>query len=175
MKYDPGRHHRRSVRLPGYDYSEAGAYFVTIVVQDRACAFGDVVNGEMQPNNTGEIVRAEWLSLPARFASIRLDAFIVMPNHLHGIIVLQDSPTPTLEQIVRAFKAVATRQIHLSTNQGFAWQRNYFEHVIRDEESLERIGEYIINNPVQWELDRENPATPNAPTASPQKRKAWEV
>lgn len=88
MKYDPKKHHRRSIRLKGYDYSQLGAYFVTVVTQDRACLFGAVANGEMQLNNAGQIAKAAWADLPARFPSVCLDAFMVMPNHVHGVIVV---------------------------------------------------------------------------------------
>ncbi len=90
MRYDPKRHHRRSIRLQGRDYAQAGAYFVTMLTQDRACLFGDVVNGEMQPNGWGDIVRTSWMEIPRHFAHTQLDAFVVMPNHVHGIIVITD-------------------------------------------------------------------------------------
>jgi REP element-mobilizing transposase RayT len=93
MPYDPTRHHRRSIRLKGYDYSQAGAYFITICTQDRACLFGKVVNGEMQLNDAGRMVLAEWNMLPERFPHVVLDAFVVMPNHVHGIVVITN-PAP---------------------------------------------------------------------------------
>src|SRR3990170_2921333 len=88
MNYDPNRHHRRTIRLKEYNYSQSGAYFVTICTRNRACFFGAVADGEMQLNNSGEIAKAAWDELPARFPSVRLDAFIVMPNHVHGIIMV---------------------------------------------------------------------------------------
>jgi REP element-mobilizing transposase RayT len=93
MPYDPNRHHRRSIRLKGYDYSQAGAYFVTICTQDRACLFGKVVNGEMRLNDAGRMVLAEWNMLPERFPHVVLDAFVVMPNHVHGIVVITNPAT----------------------------------------------------------------------------------
>ena len=93
MPYDPNRHHRRSIRLKGYDYSQAGAYFITICTQDRACLFGKVVNGEMQLNDAGRMVLAEWNMLPERFPHVVLDAFVVMPNHVHGIVVITNPAT----------------------------------------------------------------------------------
>jgi putative transposase len=93
MPYDPTRHHRQSIRLKGYDYSQAGAYFVTICTQDRACLFGKVVNGEMRLNDAGRMVLAEWNMLPERFPHVVLDAFVVMPNHVHGIVVITN-PAP---------------------------------------------------------------------------------
>ena len=175
MKYDPDKHHRRSIRLKGYDYSQPGAYFVTVVTQDRACLFGEIVDGEMQLNNSGQIAKAAWDELPARFPSVRLDAFIVMPNHVHGINIVGAqfiapsdgfgatnqgvmNHAPTLGEIVRAYKAASTRLIRQAGTPDFAWQRNYYEHVVRDEESLNRIRQYILDNPERWEFDHENPA-----------------
>ena len=175
MKYDPDKHHRRSIRLKGYDYSQPGAYFVTVVTQDRACLFGEIVDGEMQLNNSGQIAKAAWDELPARFPSVRLDAFIVMPNHVHGIIMVGAqfiapsdgfgatnqgvmNHAPTLGEIVRTYKAASTRLIRQAGTPDFAWQRNYYEHIVRDEESLNRIRRYILDNPARWEFDRENPA-----------------
>ena len=156
MKYDPDKHHRRSIRLKGYDYAGPGAYFVTICTQDRACFFGAVADGEMQLNNSGQIAKAAWDELPARFPSVRLDAFIVMPNHVHGIIMVGAqfiapsdgfgatnqgvmNHAPTLGEIVRAYKAASTRLIRQAGTPDFAWQRNYYEHIVRDEEALDRI------------------------------------
>jgi len=169
-------HRRRSIRLPGYDYSQAGAYFITIVTQDRACLFGDVVDGEMRPNPCGRIVQATWNGLPRHYPAIVLDEFVVMPNHIHGIITLMDvpqnvgaglKPAPTdttakrhgLPEIIRALKTFSARRANAlrGTSGTPLWQRNYYEHIIRNEESLNRIREYIVNNPIQWDLDRENP------------------
>jgi putative transposase len=167
----PDVHHRRSIRLQGYDYAQAGAYFVTICTQDKECSFGKVVSGEMVLNDAGRLTQAVWAGLPERFPIAELDQFVVMPNHLHGILVLVGvqfiAPTiprqgvitraPTLGEIIRSFKAVTARQIHLAGLQEFKWQRNYYEHIVRDEDSLTHIREYIATNPIRWELDRENP------------------
>lgn len=173
-------HHRRSIRLQGYDYSQAGAYFVTIVTQDRTCLFGGVVDGQMRLNDHGEIVREEWLRTAQMRPNVTLDAFVIMPNHVHGIIILHERTTPdgrgtlqrapTLEHfgkptsnsiptIVRLFKSATTKRINIArTMPGIAvWQRNYYEHIVRDEGSLNRIREYIETNPWQWAVDRENP------------------
>ena len=123
MKYGPQRHHRRSIRLQGYDYAQAGAYFVTVCAYNRECLFGEIMGEEMQVNASGEIVIACWHDIPRHFANVELDAFVVMPNHVHGIIMLRDvndpdigvgagfKPAPTLTasrhglpEIVRAFK-----------------------------------------------------------------------
>jgi putative transposase len=195
MTYDPQKHHRRSIRLKGYDYSQAGAYYVTIVAQNRACLFGDVVNGEMQLNDAGKMLQAEWEALPQRFPNIELDEFIVMPNHFHGTLVITDrsanvgatpcarpglgqpqsgsgqpqgiAPTehdPVLGEIIGAWKSIVTDQyidgVHQLNWQSFdrkLLQRNYWEHIVRDESELNRIREYIINNPANWETDDNNP------------------
>jgi REP element-mobilizing transposase RayT len=193
MKYDPQCHHRRSIRLKGYDYTQAGVYFITICTQDRACLFGEVVGGEMRVNPLGEIVAWTWNDLPNHNPHVELDAFVVMPNHVHGIIVIVDNPVgagsepaPTmamvtirrhgLPEIVRQFKTFSARRINaLRGTPGIpVWQRNYYEHIIRDEESLKRIREYIANNPMQWALDRENPVGTGSEPA-PTKDEPWRI
>jgi putative transposase len=220
----PDIHHRRSIRLQGYDYAQAGAYFVTICTQDRECLFGKVVNGEMVLNDAGRMVQAVWDGLPGRFPFIELDQFCVMPNHVHGIIVLTgrrpgscdrarltlgdhkdrpyvlptdqsegkgrgescirptaghhpptsgDKSRPykargtldgTVGRVLQAFKSITIHEYVMGIRrqkwhlfEGRLWQRNYYEHIIRDEDSLNRIREYITTNPLHWELDRENP------------------
>ena len=180
MGFDPDKQHRHSIRLQGYDYSQAGAYFVTIVTQHRACLFGDVVDRVMRLNAAGKIVRDEWLRTSQIRPNVELDAFFVMPNHIHGIIILnsdidalRDASTdhvPTLERfgkptsntiptIVRFFKSTTTKQINEFTDNpgNKIWQRNYFEHIIRDQNTLENIRQYILNNPINWAEDSENP------------------
>jgi len=179
MKYGPQRHHRRSIRLQGYDYAQAGAYFVTVCAYNRECLFGEIMGEEMQVNASGEIVIACWHDIPRHFANVELDAFVVMPNHIHGIIMLRDvndpdigvgagfKPAPTLTasrhglpEIVRAFKTFSARRINeLRQMPGVpVWQRNYYEHIIRNEKSLHDIRRYIQENPLRWAYDRENPA-----------------
>ncbi len=156
---------------------------MTICVRGRECVFGDVVNGEMQCNEAGEMICAEWEALLQRFPTVELDEWVVMPNHLHGIIVIVDSartspmdspdgagmnPAPTskstLGDIVGAFKSISTNQyIEGVHNKGWIpffkklWQRNYHEHIVRNERELEAIRKYIHNNPKQWMLDRDHP------------------
>jgi putative transposase len=157
MKYDPEKHRRRSIRLNGYDYKQTGAYFITICTRERPSFFGAICGGEMRFTNAGRIADTAWQELPSRFPSLRLDAFIVMPNHVHGIIVVaqfiapQITPShdfgkikpdainraPALGELIRAYKAVSTRLIRREATPDFAWQRNYYEHVVRDEESLD--------------------------------------
>ncbi len=186
MIYNPEKHHRRSIRLRDYDYSQSGAYFVTICSWSRECLFGDVVNGEMRLNESGEMVIRTWEDLPNHYGNVTLDEFIIMPNHVHGIVILfsgdvgaglkpahsdadMDSnraglkPAPTkqhgLSEIVRAFKTYSARRINEIRNTPSlpVWQRNYYEHIIRNEDELNRIQEYIINNPLQWAEDENNP------------------
>jgi REP element-mobilizing transposase RayT len=186
MKYDPQIHHRRSIRLKGYDYSQSGLYFITICIQNREFLLGKIEQNLMILNPAGEMVKQMWQQLPQRFPHIQIDEFAVMPNHLHGIISIsmvntipsnhiqgqyleQIQPLETtksvkLGDIIGAFKSMTTHQyiqgIKQDNWQGFMgklWQRNYYEHIIRDQESLNNIREYIINNPLKWEDDPENP------------------
>jgi REP element-mobilizing transposase RayT len=180
MTYDPRIHHRRSIRLAGYDYSLPGAYFVTLNTQEQVCIFGEVVDDEVRLSSIGEIVRRCWLDLPNHFL-IDLDVWVVMPNHLHGIILLRgkgeasgdsgdalDSYPPpdasplrpygtganSLGAIIQNFKSISTRKINQvqGTPGGRVWQRNYYEHVVRDDADLERIRQYIDDNPLRWGL-----------------------
>ncbi len=200
MTYDPEKHHRRSIRLPGYDYTQSGAYFVTICAHERQCMFGEIVDGKMQLNGFGGIVEKWWREIPHHFVNVEIDYDIIMPNHFHGILwILQNrggevtspppsvytndrrgevtSPLPsvytngrgggitppprkpTLGQIIAYFKYQSTKLINeIRQSPGVAvWQRNYYEHIIRNEKDLNRIREYIINNPLRWQFDRENP------------------
>jgi len=176
MKYDHNIHHRRSIRLKGYDYSQAGAYFVTICTQDKECLFGDIVDGEIRLNDAGRMVRDIWHKITEHFPHADIDEFVVMPNHFHGIGVINSdgkgmachAPTQrqfakpiagSLSAIVGSFKSAVTRQINQIRNTpGYpVWQRNYYEHVIRDEEEINRIREYIIGNPAKWSDDENNP------------------
>ena len=184
---------RNFLGLKKYDYSQPGAYFMTICTDNRICYFGNVVDGIMISFTIIEAVREIWLEIPKRFQCIDLDAFIIMPNHIHGIIIINKEGSSLIRQthkinyrnnpnmrfinqspiktnnwiltensqqmvgkIIRYFKAKSSKIIHESGFQHFRWQRNYYEHVVRSAIELDCIREYIINNPVQWELDREN-------------------
>jgi putative transposase len=249
-KYNPHTHHRRSIRLKGYDYAQAGLYFITICCQDRIYRFGDIKNGEMVLNEFGEIAHNEWIKLTDRFDNFELDIFQIMPNHMHGIILLNNvgatlavaqnesvtknsfdesnelnkqnelddsncvtdqndlnhvgagftpvqndfndtragaspvqndfndtragaspakndfndtragaSPAPTVFDIVGAYKSLVANgclKIYKSKNEimGKFWQRNYWEHIIRNDESYQHISNYIINNPQNWHDDK---------------------
>jgi REP-associated tyrosine transposase len=172
---------RRSTRLPDYDYAGRGGYFVTLCTQGRMCLFGKVAEGKMLPNPLGEIVRDEWFKTADIRPHMRLhDAeFVVMPNHIHGIIWILRDPSSTfvratgrsprqspcgprpgsIAAIVAGFKSATTSRINRMRNTPGApvWQRNYFEHIIRPGESLERIRRYILENPPRWAFDPENP------------------
>jgi REP element-mobilizing transposase RayT len=207
MTYDPSRHHRRSIRLKGYDYTSPGAYFVTICVRGGECLLGEVVDGKMQLNEWGRVVGYYWGRMPRHFPHVELDAWVVMPNHVHGIIVITDRPTgrgeaslttrslpesappgpvsspakpvsgdasplrPTgassgsLGAIVGNFKSVTTRRINrMRKTPGMpVWQRNYWEHIVRDGKSLNRIREYIRTNAARWADDQLHPAAPPNP------------
>lgn len=204
MAFNPNTHHRRSIRLRGHDYSQAGLYFITICVNRRGnplgMPFGKIENGEMILNAAGCMVDNEWLKIPQRFVNVHLHEYVVMPNHFHAIMeivgatlvvaqngdtVAQNSdtvaqngdtfgdekgqpqaiaPTPkpkTVGDMVGAFQSIVTveyirgvKQLGWKPFNGKLWQRNYWEHIIRDEKSYQRISEYIINNPKNWDNDK---------------------
>ena len=165
MKYDPSIHHRRSIRFKGYDYSQPGAYFITICTHQKKCLFGKVFDGQMQLNNFGNIVQFHWRSLEKHHSHIRLDQFVVMPNHFHGIIIINKNVDAAIGQqqkampeIIRGFKTFSARQVNKVRHQSGVplWQRNYYERIIRNEEELDRVQKYIINNPRNWTKDRES-------------------
>jgi len=219
-KYNPNIHHRKSIRLKGYNYSQSGAYFITICCENKICRFGKIINNKMILNDFGFIANNEWLKLVKRFSNFELDVFQIMPNHIHGIIVLNDvvgatlavaqndivqndiiqndivqnniaqnhivqnggvlndvvlndvvlngggdswagaSPAPTtISDIIGAYKSLVSNgclEIYKSKNEtmGKLWQRNYHEHIIRNEQSYQNISNYIINNPSKWDEDK---------------------
>jgi REP element-mobilizing transposase RayT len=235
MIYNPSSHHRRSIRLKGYDYSQEGLYFITLCTQNRACLFGKIEDGKMMLNDAGRIANECWLNIPNHFPNVILHEFIIMPNHVHGIIQLVGannyspekissefsspekisqelnsselnspeynlsenqltkignnhldgvgndlndnhsnhgannvsinhgaknvsplrghSPSKTIGSIVRGYKIGVTNWFRYNGNSEKIWQRNYWEHIIRHEQSYHRIAEYIINNPAKWDVD----------------------
>ncbi|MDE0085308.1 MAG: transposase, partial [Candidatus Poribacteria bacterium] len=168
MKSKPDLPRRRAMRLQGYDYSQSGAYFVTICVQHRKCIFGTIIDGQIHLNEIGDIVVKWWNRIPQHFPSIEIGEYVIMPNHIHGIIawnvdVGARSPRPkdkpSLGKIVAYFKYQSTKFInqHHNTPGKRIWQRNYHDHVIRDDNDLQRLREYIQNNPKKWELDQLHP------------------
>ena len=166
MRYDPDRHHRRSVRLRDYQYDTSGCYCVTICTQQRQMVFGSVDDGVMEPNDVGVLVQAEWLALPQRFPSVELDGFVLMPNHMHGIIFLDlcseavtKDPVPILGAVIGAFKSLSARATsHGQDGYGKLWQRNYYDQIIRSEAMLNGLRQYILDNPAQWQDDPEYPS-----------------
>jgi putative transposase len=177
-KFDPQRHHRRSIRLQGYDYAQEGAYYVTIVTWRRDFLFGEIVNKEMMLSERGQIADACWREIPNHFPHVELGAYVVMPNHMHGIIIITNdrrgaiyrAPTDdanierfgkpvkgSLPTIIRTYKAAVTRLIGRELNETGIWQRNYYEHIIRNEQDLQNKTDYIESNPLLWDEDDENP------------------
>jgi len=228
VPYDPQKHHRRSIRLKGYDYASPGAYFVTICTQGHVCLFGDVVDDGMVLNAAGRMVQAVWECIPERFPNVQSDAYAIMPNHFHAIIVLNDIPRspaprspcgddpcgcpdadlapipkpsrrgnpcgcpdagttpragtrpaptnpeaarrPTLGDVVGVFKSITTHEYIMGVRErgwspfdGRLWQRNYWEHIIRNDTSYRRIYDYTEHNPALWEEDQLHPDAPPNP------------
>jgi putative transposase len=160
---------RKQLRLPGYDYSQPGRYFVTICAFEKACILGEVRGGNFEPSPAGSIVRECWYELPAHYPGVHLDEFVIMPNHIHGLIVFSRPvgdelklgvKVPggrTVSEIVRAFKTFSARRINESTGATGkpVWQRGYFEHIVRTDKALKNIRQYIRDNPGDWEKDPE--------------------
>jgi len=202
MSYDPLRHHRQSIRLRGHDYTQAGEYYVTLCVKDRECALGEIKDGLMLLSGIGEIAATCWLEIPRHFPNVLLDEFVIMPDHMHGILILRErvpvgaqyieprrenieprrenieprreNIAPRIEQnpnlnryqkvvpgslssIIRSYKGAVARLCHRQGIPEFRWQRNYYEHIIRDGHALDRIRRYIANNVSKWSEDKENP------------------
>ena len=167
-------HHRKSIRLPGYDYAQAGAYFLTIITWQRECLFGEVAGEEMHLSKLGNMAASEWKRLARRFPALELGEWVVMPNHIHGIIVLTDilkngvhkPHTPenfgapvvgSIPTIIRSYKSSVTQWAKGAGLGSAIWQRNYYEHIIRDRQEYEKIRLYIQENPRRWAEDKENP------------------
>ena len=164
MKYNPQNHHRRSIRLKGYDYSLPGEYYITMVTQNRENLFGDIIDDKVVLSEAGEMVQKTWKILASRFQNIRLDESIIMPNHFHSIIMIIEKTFASIGDIVGTFKSITTHEYIVGVkNSGWPpfdtrlWQRNYWERIIRNEKELDRIREYIRNNPIKWQSDAENP------------------
>ena len=179
MIYQPKYFELGSKRLPRHDYSQPGAYFITICAADRLCIFGEIVDGDMRLNANGLIVAKQWSGLPSHYQSVSLDQFVIMPNHVHAIMWLTNGgstsvgagfqpahpshptkPRHGLPEIIRGFKTYSSIEINRlrGTLGKPVWQRNYYEHVVRTENDLEAIRKYIVENPLKWAEDQENPA-----------------
>ncbi len=152
---------RRRLRLPDYDYASPGAYFVSICTHQRVCLFGQITDGTLSANPFGKIVEACWPDLPSHYPNAVLDAFVVMPNHVHGILLIERvfQAAHGLGEIIRGFKTFSARRINelRSTTGKPLWQRGYHEHIVRNEAALEEIRDYINTNPLRWAVDRNNP------------------
>ena len=185
MTNNPTSHRRKSIRLQGYDYSQAGLYFITVCTHNRVPLFGEIVDGVMALNAAGQIVEKCWCAIPEHFPQVTVDEFVVMPNHVHGIITigennvgandvrannvrandylpqpsneiprsLQHGTSRTIGSMVRGFKIGVTRWFRANTDIHKVWQRNYYEHIIRNEDSYLKIADYIQTNPQRWEID----------------------
>lgn len=190
MRINSDIHDRRSIRLKGWDYTSSGLYFVTLCSQNRECMFGDIANGDMLLNDAGRNVKKCWQDIPEHFPHVTLDEFVIMPNHVHGIIFIAHSvgaynhtpqkldrpirrraniysplpdnpplrsPSKTVGSIVRGFKIGVGEWFRKNTDMSAIWQRNYYEHIIRNEIELNQTRRYICDNSATWMLDDENP------------------
>ncbi len=188
VKYNPKIHNRKSIRLKGYDYSQAGLYFITICTQNRRHLFGEIKNGELKLSDAGEMAKKCWLEIPQHFPNVLLHAYITMPNHVHGILEITAgehntssekdgaqnrtknraknispprSPSKTIGSVVRGYKIGVTKWFRTHMPNDFpigqsAWQRNYWEHIIRNENAYRKITQYINDNPQKWVEDKLN-------------------
>jgi putative transposase len=178
--YDSRAHHRRSISLRGYDYSRPGAYSVTICTGHKQAVFGEIVEGKMVLNDVGAMVQDTLRQMPSHYSGCQLDTFVVMPNHVHGIILISACPrtgqaqgsgqargpaptTLSLGDLVHRFKSLTTARYRQGIAargwpalSGKLWQRNYYEHIVRNDDELLKIREYIVTNPIRWETDWEN-------------------
>ena len=188
MAYDPKKHHRRSIRLRGHDYTQEGSYFVTICTHEREPILGEIIDGSVILTDVGEVAQQCWDSIQRHFHNVELGEYVIMPNHVHGVIFLREIPcrdevtsslrddseiefgkstikrSPTLGQIIAFYKYQSTKIINaIRDTPGMRfWQRNYYEHIIRDDKDLDRICKYIANNVVKWSEDKENPDNDHA-------------
>lgn len=187
LGYNPDIHHRRSIRIRDYDYAQAGAYFITVCTQNQECVLGEIVDGIVRLNDAGLMIEKWWAELPNKFPTVQTDEYVVMPNHFHGIVFITTTdvgatlrgrpkpgqphrvaPTknhnPTVGNIVDWFKTMTTNEYIRGVKQhgwspfpGKLWQRNYYEHIVRNDKELQRIRTYIASNPAQWADDENNP------------------
>jgi len=196
MAYNANQRRRRALRLKDYDYSQPGAYFITICMQHRACLFGEIVVENMRLNDAGQTVELWWAKLSSKFPTVETGDYVVMPNHFHGIIVIVENHPPApgvgadrcvrpdqnihtkmgahigapLPRVVQWFKTMTTnayirgvKQLGWPRFPGTLWQRGYYEHIIRSDNELNQIREYIIMNPAKWTWDAQNPMANSRP------------
>ncbi len=177
------KHHRRSIRLLQVDYNTPGFYFITLCAYQRELLFGQIENGEMKLNENGKVVDEWWQKIEIRYPGVFLDAFVIMPNHIHGIVLITDNATVgaihelplqldetspdtwakrrkmLLPKIIGYFKMNSAKAINKMRDleRVPVWQRNYYEHIVRNQDSLNRIRQYIRDNPINWYTDPDNP------------------
>jgi REP element-mobilizing transposase RayT len=169
------RYRIESTRLKNWDYSSFGYYFVTICTRNRECLFGNIVDGEIVLSEIGKIAKQYWLGIPNHFQNAKLDEFVIMPNHIHGIVIIDNVETPhgvslqqrqnkfskpipgSLSMVINQYKSTVTRWCRKNGYNDFAWQSRFYDHIIRNENSLRKIREYINNNPMKWDIDENNP------------------
>jgi putative transposase len=171
------RYRIESARLKGWDYASAGCHFVTICTGKRKCFFGEVVAGEIRLSMAGEITAEEWQRTEQVRSNVVLDRWVVMPNHLHGIIVIRNpvetprrgvstraSSAPasplrpdSLGSIIGQFKSVCTKRIRAAGVRDFCWQTRFYDRIVRNEGALSKVRQCIDQNPVRWDLDVNNP------------------
>ncbi|TMB96202.1 MAG: transposase [Chloroflexi bacterium] len=170
------RYRVETVRLPSWDYSAPGYYYITMCTKNRGCYLGREEAGQIILSSAGDIATEEWLKAPMVRPDVRLDEFVVMPNHLHGIAILRQTslethlrgvstarrvPRTTLGSLIRQFKSITTKRIWASGNREFGWQTRFHDHIIRSERSLNAIRNYILDNPRKWAEDRYHPTRGN--------------
>ncbi|MDD4294154.1 MAG: transposase [Candidatus Omnitrophica bacterium] len=162
-------HKRKDLRLKNFDYSNNGYYSITICTKNRQNIFGEIINRGMVLNDMGDIVRNTWMDLPNHHANIQLDEFVVMPNHVHGIIIINNSvgnrpacsfiecqKTNNLSIMIGSFKSTVSRKINKLNKSEFKWQKSFYDQIIRTDESLDNIRKYIVDNPFNWDVDKNN-------------------
>jgi putative transposase len=167
MRYDPNKHHRRAMRLRGCDYSQNGAYYLTLCTQHRLCLYGEIIDDKMELNDAGRMIERFWLEIPKRFTNVELDLYVVMPNHMHGIVAIAGKASDTIPAMMQQFKTFTTnayiRGVKKENWQSFPgklWQRSYYDHIVRNEAELNAIRHYIETNAVRWNEDQNNPINP---------------
>lgn len=177
-EYFKNKFRTATIRLNGWDYSWPAMYYVTICTKNRECCLSDVKNGQVYMSEIGKVLFECWLEISNHFDNVKLDDWIIMPNHLHGVIAIEDNDfdkdgrdttchvstvrkfgymqPKSLSSIIQAFKASVKRECN-KKGLDFQWQSNYYEHIIKNDEDYARIKEYIANNPINWQNDRNNP------------------
>ncbi|MCK4420151.1 transposase [candidate division WOR-3 bacterium] len=181
MSFYKKKYRVESSRLKSWDYASTGYYFVTVCTKDKKCYFGNVTEKEIRLSEIGEVVQGFWLKIPEHFGNVELDEYVMMPNHLHGILIIEkgkncrDEALPrlytgkypnmsrispkavSLSVIIGSYKSICTKKIRNSGVTSYSWQSGFYDHIIRNRKSLLKIREYIINNPLRWQYDQENP------------------